>query len=220
MTDSRIDIAELRAKLEGATGPAYWRGLDQLAETDEFREFLHKEFPRQAAPLDYGLDRRDFMKLLGASMALAGLAACARPPLAREEVVPYVRQPAEITPGKPLFYATAVTYGGFAEGVLAESHQGRPTKLEGNPDHPASLGSTAAQTQAQVLTLYDPDRSREVLGSGQPRAWEDFTDALTAAMGQLGEGGSGLAILTENVTSPTLAAQLNQVLGSYPQARW
>lgn len=220
MNENRIDITELRAKLEGASGPAYWRGLDQLADTEEFREFLHKEFPRQAAPLDNGLERRDFIKLLGASMALAGLAACARPPLAREEVVPYVRQPAEITPGKPLFFATAVTYGGFAEGVLAESHQGRPTKLEGNPDHPASLGSTAAQTQAQVLALYDPDRSREVLAGGQPRSWEDFTTALGSAITELGAGGQGLAILTENVTSPTLASQLNAMLLQYPAARW
>src|SRR5690606_31545308 len=132
--EERPDFAALREKLASKQGPAYWRSLGELAETEEFREFLTKEFPRQAAPLQNGLDRRDFLKLLGASMALAGLTACARPPLPEEKIVPYVRGPAEVTPGKPLFYATAVTYGGFAEGVLAESHQGRPTKLEGNPD--------------------------------------------------------------------------------------
>src|SRR5690606_18231353 len=124
--EDRRDFARLREKLASQQGPAYWRSLGELAETEEFKEFLEKEFPRQAAPLEGGLDRRDFLKLLGASLALAGLSACARPPLPEEKIVPYVRAPAEVTPGKPLFYATAVTYGGFAEGVLAESHQGRP----------------------------------------------------------------------------------------------
>ncbi len=217
--DERRDFEHLRERLRGQQGPAYWRSLGALADTEEFRDFLAKEFPRQAAPLEAGLDRRDFLKLLGASMALAGLSACARPPMPDEKIVPYVRGPAEVTPGKPLFYATAVTYGGYAEGVLAESHQGRPTKLEGNPDHPASRGATAAVTQAQVLSLYDPDRSTTVLGGGEPREWEEFVEALTAAAGGL-EGGQGLAILTENVTSPTLAAQLEQVLAAYPQAAW
>ncbi|HRQ09466.1 MAG TPA: TAT-variant-translocated molybdopterin oxidoreductase, partial [Trueperaceae bacterium] len=140
MSDSQMDFSKIRAKLANQEGPAYWRSLDQLADTEEFQLFLQREFPRQAAPMENSLERRDFLKLLGASMALAGLSACARPPLAHEKIVPYVKQPEQITPGRPLFFATAVTYGGYAEGVLAESHQGRPTKLEGNPDHPASLG--------------------------------------------------------------------------------
>jgi len=215
-----LDFAQIRARLADKEGPAYWRSLDELADTTEFREFLHKEFPRQAAPLDNGIDRRDFLKLLGASMALAGLAACARPPLANEKIVPYVRKDEEITPGKPLFYATAVTYGGYAEGVLAESHQGRPTKLEGNPDHPASRGATGAITQAQVLALYDPDRSNTVRQAGEESSWEDFATALAASLGELPAGGAGLAILTENVTSPTLAAQLAALQASYPDAAW
>ncbi len=217
--DDRRDFARLREKLASQQGPAYWRSLGELAETDEFREFLNKEFPRQAAPLENGLDRRDFLKLLGASMALAGLSACARPPLPEEKIVPYVRGPAEVTPGKPLFYATAVTYGGYAEGVLAESHQGRPTKLEGNPDHPASRGATAATTQAEVLSLYDPDRSAAVREGGEERTWEDFVTALGAAV-QGPTGGQRLAVLTEHVTSPTMASQLQQVLGALPGATW
>src|SRR5690554_6684998 len=196
MSDAKqgLDFARIRAKLADKEGPAYWRSLDELADIYEFREFLHKEFPRQAAPLDNGLHRRDFLKLLGASMALAGLSACARPPLPHEKIVPYVRAPQEITPGKPLFYATAVAYGGFAEGVLAESHQGRPTKLEGYPDHPASRGANGAVTQAEVLGVYDPDRSDTVLEGGEERLWEDFATALRETVAALPDG-QVLAIL-------------------------
>lgn len=219
MSDAQMDFSRIRAKLATQEGPAYWRSLDQLADTEEFQLFLQREFPRHAAPAQEGLDRRDFLKLLGASMALAGLSACARPPLAHEKIVPYVKQPDQITPGKPLFFATAVTYGGYAEGVLAESHQGRPTKLEGNPDHPASLGATAAVTQAQVLSLYDPDRSQEFNERGAAKTWEEAAAALTAAL-EGTQDGSGFALLTENVTSPTLAAQIDQLLAKYPSARW
>ncbi len=219
MTDTRTDFTDIRARLANKEGPAYWRSLDEIADTDEFQIFLQREFPRQAAPLESGLQRRDFLKLLGASMALAGLSACARPPLPHQKIVPYVRQPDQITPGRPLFFATAATYGGYAEGVLAESHQGRPTKLEGNPDHPASLGATSATTQALVLGLYDPDRAQEVLKNGTVSSWEAFNEALSDTLSGLSDG-AGLAILTENVTSPTMAAQLRSVLEAYPQARW
>ncbi|MFA7459892.1 MAG: TAT-variant-translocated molybdopterin oxidoreductase, partial [Trueperaceae bacterium] len=219
MTDVRTDFTDIRARLANQEGPAYWRSLDEIADTDEFQLFLQREFPRQAAPLENGLQRRDFLKLLGASMALAGLSACARPPQANEKIVPYVRQPDQITPGRPLFFATAATYGGYAEGVLAESHQGRPTKLEGNPDHPASLGATSATTQALVLGLYDPDRAQEVRRGADNSSWEAFNEALQGAVGAL-DGGAGLAILTENVTSPTMASQLQAVLEANPQARW
>ncbi len=209
----------IRERLRDRQGPAFWRGLDELAETDEFRAFLDAEFPRQAAPLETGLERRDFLKLLGASMALAGLSACARPPLPHQKIVPYVKQPEAITPGKPLYFATAVTYGGYAEGLLAESHQGRPTKLEGNPDHPASLGATTATTQAQVLGLYDPDRSQLLTRNGQAAGWSTAAREIADAASALPQG-KGLAILTETVTSPTMAAQLADVLTTYPQARW
>ena len=219
MSDSQLDLTQIRARLANQEGPDYWRSLDQLADTEEFQVFLQREFPRQAAPMEAGLERRDFLKLLGASMALAGLSACARPPLAHEKIVPYVKQPDQITPGKPLFFATAVTYGGYAEGVLAESHQGRPTKLEGNPDHPASLGATAAVTQAQVLSLYDPDRSQAYANGGTASTWEDASAALAGALAAL-PNGEGFALLTENVTSPTLASQIEEFLGKYPAARW
>ncbi len=215
----RLDLASIRARLERERGEGFWRSLDEIAETHEFQEFMRKEFPRQAAPLESSLDRRAFLKLLGASMALAGLAACARPPAPREQIVPYVRQPEEITPGKPLFFATAVVEGGYAEGVLAESHQGRPTRVEGNPDHPASLGAIAPTVSATVLSLYDPDRSQSVLERGSARTWEQYVAALREAL-EASSDGSGVRLLTETITSPTVGQQLRRLLEAYPNARW
>src|SRR5207249_6160430 len=123
----------------------HWRSVEELADNEEFRAFLEAEFPRQAAVLD-AVGRRQFLKLMGASLALAGLNACTRQPT--EKVVPYVKAPEEIVPGEPLFFATAMSLGGIASGVLVESHMGRPTKVEGNPEHPASRGATDAFAQA------------------------------------------------------------------------
>ncbi len=209
-----LSIEEIRARLEGSKGQEYWRGLDELANTDEFQTFMQKEFPRQAAPLEASLERRDFLKLLGASLALAGLSACARPPLPNEKIVPYVQAPEEIVPGRPLHFATAITEGGYAEGLIAESHQGRPTKVDGNPDHPGSLGATTATTQATVLTLYDPERSQAILNNGSVSSWGDFAGSL-----DLGDG-SRAAILTETVTSPTTKRQLDELLAANPGLAW
>ena len=215
----RLDLAAIRTRLEQARGDGFWRSLDEIADTHEFQEFMRKEFPRQAAPLESSLDRRAFLKLLGASMALAGLSACARPPAPHQQIVPYVRQPEQIVPGRPQFYATAVVTGGYAEGVLAESHQGRPTRVEGNPDHPASLGAAAPTTSATVLSLYDPDRSQAVLERGNGRSWDQLISALRSALEDSSDG-SGVALLTETVTSPTLALQLRRLLSAYPALRW
>ena len=155
---------------------------------------------------------------MGASLALAGASACAPP---REQIVPYVRPPQEVVPGKPLFFATAHVLGGFAQGVLVESHEGRPTKVEGNPSHPASLGATDAFTQASVLGLYDPSRSRTVLRNGQISTWEELASALRASLGQLrSTGGEGLRFVSGSVTSPTFGAQMQGILEAFPQARW
>lgn len=216
---SGVDIARLRAKLANQQGAAYWRSLDELADTVEFQEFLRKEFPRQAAPLEASLDRRDFLKFLGASLALSGLSACARPPSPSEKIVPFVRAPEAFIPGRAEMYATALLDGGYAEGVLAESHHGRPTRVEGNPDHPASLGAAHAVSSAMVLSLYDPDRSQQILEGSTPRSWNQFSDALQARLARL-TNGSGLRILTETVTSPTLAATIRSLLATHPGARW
>ena len=216
-TSPELDIGQIRERLAGAQGQTYWRSLDELADTAAFSDFMQQEFPREAVGFSEALDRRDFMKLLGASMALAGLTSCVRPVKPYEKIVPYVRAPEEIIPGKPLYFATAITQGGYALGLLAESHQGRPTKLEGNPDHPASLGATDAVTQAAVLSLYDPDRSQEVLNAGSAVNWVDAASALaSAAQGD----GAGLRILTETVTSPTLTQQLRSITERFPGAQW
>jgi molybdopterin-containing oxidoreductase family iron-sulfur binding subunit len=217
--NEKLSLPQIRERLEAASGRDYWRSLDELADTEEFQEFVHKEFPRQAAPLDGSWHRRDVLKLLGASLALAGLGACARPPSAHEKIVPYVQAPDEIIPGKPLFYATAALIGGYAEGVLAESHQGRPTKFEGNPDHPGSLGATHALTQAAVLELYDPDRSDAVREGGRVQGWDAFATALSGAIAGL-DGGRGLRLLTETVTSPTMAQQLDTLQAALPEMVW
>jgi MoCo/4Fe-4S cofactor protein with predicted Tat translocation signal len=218
-----IDLAAVRERLAGQRGRDYWRSLDELAGTDEFQEWLHREFPRQAAewvesPAD-GVSRRRFLQLASASLALAGLTGCTKQPV--ERIVPYVRQPEEIVPGRPLFFATTLTHAGYGMGVLAESHEGRPTKIEGNPGHPASRGATDAFAQAAVLTLYDPARSQSLTELGRIRTWGGFVNAVAGPIRALrGLGGEGLRILTGSVTSPTLAAQMQALLRQFPRARW
>ena len=166
------------------------------------------------------LSRRGFLQLLAASIAFAGLNGCqVRQPV--ETIVPYVRQPEEIVPGKPLFYATAMSLSGYALGLLVESHEGRPTKIEGNPNHPASLGATDVFAQASVLDLYDPDRSQTPLYLGEIRTWGDFlTDLRPQLTKQKDKQGAGLRILTDTVNSPTLGDQLKKLLVDFPQAKW
>jgi MoCo/4Fe-4S cofactor protein with predicted Tat translocation signal len=212
----------LRDKLAAANkkrGREYWQSLEELADTPEFREYVEKEFPEQSTEWNDPVGRRTFLKLMGASLALAGVSACAYQP--REAIVPFVRQHEEYVPGKPLFYATATSLGGNVTGLLVRSNEGRPTKIEGNPQHPASLGATDAYTQASLLTMYDPDRTQRILYLGQPSTWGEFlVSARTALEGQRGNGGAGLRILTETVTSPTLAAQIRALLREFPNARW
>ena len=160
-----------------------------------------------------------FTRLVVALFFSTGLTACTKLP--NEKIVPYVTPPEEIVPGKPLFYATAMPLGGFATGVLVESHMGRPTKVEGNPEHPASLGATDVFAQASVLTLYDPDRSKVAILNGRIGSWSDFLDAMAIArQAHLRRQGAGLRILTETVTSPTLADQLHSLLAQFPAAKW
>src|SRR5258708_9429751 len=178
-----LDLAAIRARLKSVKGKAYWRSLEELAETEEFKALLAREFPRQALAAGV-LNRRDFLKLMAASLALAGLRVCGQPQPrdSSEKIVLYVKQPEALIPGKPLFFATACTLNGYATGILAESHEGRPTKIEGNPDHPASLGATDSFAQASILTLYDPDRAQHVTHNGQSSTWADFTAALRTAL--------------------------------------
>jgi molybdopterin-containing oxidoreductase family iron-sulfur binding subunit len=223
--NSRKDLAAGLAALQDCRGAAggkkYWRSLEELADTPAFQELMRQEFPEQADVWPGSLSRRQFLSLMGASLALAGLSGCSVRPAPPGTVVPYVRAPEEIIPGKPLFYATAMTLGGAAVGLLVESHLGRPTKIEGNPDHPASLGATDVFSQASVLSLYDPDRSQTVTYRGQTRTWDDGLAALRGALKeQRPRRGAGLRLLTETVVSPTLAGQLERFLKAFPEAKW
>jgi molybdopterin-containing oxidoreductase family iron-sulfur binding subunit len=218
---ARTDFAraDVRRRLEGAQGRAYWKSLEELAGDPAVEEMLRREFPEQASVFDDPRGRRQFLNLMGASLALAGLTACTRQP--DEKIVPYVKPPEEVVPGRPLFFATAVLDGGYAKGVLVESHLGRPTKIEGNPDHPASLGATDTRGQASLLDLYDPDRSQTLTYLGEIRAWGTFLASMKSALdAQRPQKGAGIRLLTETVTSPTLAAQIKAFLAEFPAAKW
>src|SRR5713226_2849104 len=215
-----MDLAAVRAKLQSKTGKQYWRTLEELAGDPEFAELLHREFPRQApSEWDDSVDRRDFLKLMAASLAFAGLSGCGRTP--EQYVVPYVKQPEGMTLGKPQFYATAMPFGADAIGLLVESHEGRPTKIEGNPDHPSSLGATNVFAQASVLNLYDPDRAQTVTKFGEIQTWSLFVESAQALAAEMkGTNGAGFRILTGIITSPTLAAQIQSLLTLFPKAKW
>jgi MoCo/4Fe-4S cofactor protein with predicted Tat translocation signal len=214
-----IDLAAIRAKLDGVQGKRYWRSLEELADTKEFRDMLHREFPAGASEWWDGVSRRNFLKMAGVSFALAGLTACTKQP--PHEILPYVRQPENLVLGEPLFYATAMQLGGFATGVLVKNREGRPIKIEGNPDHSASRGGSSIWIQASIFDLYDPDRSQSVTRQGEISTWSGFLSDLIDLLGeQAPKKGAGLRFLTESVTSPTLAAQLRDLLRRFPEAKW
>ncbi|MEO8168462.1 MAG: TAT-variant-translocated molybdopterin oxidoreductase, partial [bacterium] len=216
---SKLGIEEIRAKLSEKNGREYWRSLDDIAETEEFKELLEKEFPRETSAWSEGYNRRDFLKVMGASLSLAGLTACVKQP--EEKIVPYVKAPELAVPGQPLHYATAFVMEGYATGVLARSDEGRPTGIEGNPDHPASLGAADIFATASLLNLYDPDRSQVVLRNNSVSSWENFVQAARLQLEvQRSLRGAGLRILTPNITSPTIGAQLQSILSEFPQAKW
>ncbi len=218
MSDQKtLSYTDFRARIGDMRGKEYWRSIEELTRSEVFDEFMHQEFPQQALALDKGVDRRDFVKLMGASVAMAGLAACAPP---AEKIIPYVNQPESIIPGKPLFFASAMPLGGVATGVLVESHMNRPTKIEGNPSHPGSMGASDALMQAAILGLYDPDRSQVVRKLGDTVTWGDFIAALQPIVTAAKTNGSGLRILTQTMTSPTLGAQMQTLLAQYPGMKW
>jgi MoCo/4Fe-4S cofactor protein with predicted Tat translocation signal len=223
----KLDLNSVRARIDQATahdaaektGPEYWRSLEELAGSDDFQAALRREFPRGASEWVDSVSRRGFLKVMGASLGLAGMTGCVRLPL--EPIVPYVRQPENVVPGRPMYYATASTLGGYASPLLVESHLGRPTKIEGNDQHPASLGGTDIFAQASLLGLYDPDRSQTVMSMGDVRSWQAFLSAIRGPLsGQKALQGAGIRILTPTISSPTLADQLRGLLKIYPQAKW
>ncbi len=216
--DSKTNFALLRDNILQKSGKEYWRSVEEFVDAPEFEKFVKEEYPAHAEEWDNTLSRRNFVKVMGASLAFAGLTGCVIQPA--EKIIPYVRQPEEIVPGKPLFYATAMSLGGTATGLLALSHEGRPTKIEGNPDHPQSLGATDVLAQASILSIYDPDRSKEVVYRNTPRTWQNFMAELRGGIEQnRADGGAGVRFLTRTVTSPTLIGQFNQILSELPNAK-
>ena len=228
-SDRHINFKLMRDRIVASQdGKNYWRSLEELADSPEFHEFVQREYPQHAEEWDDPIERRTFLKLMGASLALAGLSGCVyQPP---EKIVPYVRQPEEAVPGRALFFATAATLAGIATPLLARSNEGRPTKVEGNPDHPNSRsglandrGSSATDlfAQASILGLYDPDRSQTVTYREEIRPWTTFVGEIRSALDeQRSRQGAGLRFLTETITSPTLGAQLKAILAEFPQAKW
>ena len=216
---STLDLAAAQARIAETKGPEFWRSLEELAGSAEFQDMMHREFPKGASEWLDSVSRRGFLKLMGASMALAGMTACTKQP--HEPIVPYVKQPEETIPGRPLFYATAFTLGGYASPVLVESHLYRPTKIEGNDQHPASLGGTDIFAQASILGMYDPDRSQTITYLGDVRDAEDFRNAIRGPLSvHKALQGAGIRILTPTISSPTLADQMQGFLKLYPQAKW
>src|SRR5450432_2188338 len=190
-----LDLAAVRARLQSKSGKQYWRTLEELADDPHFEELLHREFPRQASQWDEGVERRDFLKLMAASLAFAGLSGCKAN--IQENIIPYVKQPDGMVLGKPLYFATVMPFGADAIGVLVESHEGRPTMIAGNPDHPSSLGAINSFVQASILNLYDPDRSQTPTFVGEIQTWAEFVQsAQTVAAEAKAVSGAGFRILT------------------------
>jgi MoCo/4Fe-4S cofactor protein with predicted Tat translocation signal len=197
----------------------YWRSLEELAETAEFAKVIERELPRFRDIVET-FDRRRFLQLMAASMALGGLSACGPEPDARQ-LLPYVQEPENVVPGRNRYYATATTQDGYGTGVLVAHQMARPIKVEGNPDHPASLGAASAIMQASILEFYDPRRAQVAVGGGEISTWQSFVTALHERRNGLAtRKGEGLRVLTGAVTSPSLAAQLASLQQTFPGMRW
>ena len=217
--ENKTNFASIREQILSLNGKEYWRSLEEHADTPEFREFVAEEYPHEIEEWDNSLSRRNFVKVMGASLALAGLSGCVIQP--NEQIVPYVRPVEGMLPGKANFFATAMSLGGVATGLLAKAYEGRPVKVEGNPDHPGSRGATDVLAQASILGMYDPDRSQEVTYRGAPKTWEAFMSQMRAVIEENRvDGGAGVRFLTETVTSPTLIDQFAKIKTELPNCKW
>lgn len=216
---SKQSFAALREQILSQNGKEYWRSLEEYADTPEFREFIAEEYPHEIEEWDNSLSRRNFVKVMGASLALAGLSGCViQPP---ETIVPPVTGQPGLMPGNPNFFATAMSLGGVATGLLAKSYDSRPVKIEGNPQHPGSQGATDVLAQASLLDLYDPDRSQEVTFRGGYASWQTFMTAIRSEIEQnRADGGAGIRFLTQTVTSPTLVDQFAKLRAELPNSKW
>jgi molybdopterin-containing oxidoreductase family iron-sulfur binding subunit len=210
------ELVQIAMPLAQKAGKQYWRSLDELADTKEFRDFVSKEFPGGVEVID-GASRRNVLKIMAASFGLAGLAACRRPV---ERVLPSSRAIEDFVPGQAYYYTTVFQHAGEAMGLVVETHDGRPTKIEGNPAHPYSLGACSVHGQASLLGLYDPDRAQQVAKDGNESSWENFNRFVESDFKpKLGQG-EGLRFLSGRILSPSYRAVKTAVLKAYPQAKW
>ncbi|HEV2214138.1 MAG TPA: TAT-variant-translocated molybdopterin oxidoreductase, partial [Terracidiphilus sp.] len=213
---TKLTLAEVREELKGTRGKKFWRSLDELANTEEFQQAVEREFPAAAQEWVDPVSRRGFLKLMGASMALAGLAGCTKQP--DETIYPYVKAPEDLVLGRPMYFATAHPFPTGAVPLLMKSDEFRPIKVDGNPEHAYTRGGSDPLSQGTLLGMYDPDRSQHVLYRGENREWAEFTDAFRAKVAESRDG-SGIYFLSATMTSPTLARQWKQVQTAWPKAK-
>ncbi len=209
-----LPVIDVSTNKEAASSPRFWRSLGHLNRDPEFQKRAEAEFLPGASDGPGGTSRRQFIQLMGASMALAGLTGCRKP---IENILPFSHKPEEMIPGIPLRYATSMPFRGSMRGLLVTSHDGRPTKIEGNPEHPDARGVTGVFEQASILNLYDPDRSAHVLHDGSKASWEDFVSFCRSFAG---EGSKQVAVLAGATSSMTTAAQRRGLAKAFPGLRW
>jgi molybdopterin-containing oxidoreductase family iron-sulfur binding subunit len=215
-TAEPMTLVQIRQELKGVKGKRYWRSVDELANTPGFQAAVEKEFP--GSPHGWGdeVSRRGFLKFMGASAALAGLAGCTKQP--DEPIYPYIKAPEDLILGKPMYFATAHPFVTGAVPLLVKTDQFRPIKIDGNPEHPYNQGSSDPFTQATLLDLYDPDRSQHVTYRGENREWAEFAVEFRNKVISTKDG-TGIYFLSETITSPTLARQWREVQAKYPNAK-
>ena len=216
ITPAPMTLAAVREKLNGTKGKKFWRSLDELANTPEFQAAVEREFPSAAQEWVDPVSRRGFLKLMGASMALAGLAGCTKQP--DEPIYPYIKAPEDLILGKPMYFATAHPFTTGAVPLLVKSDEFRPIKIDGNPEHAYNHGSSDPYSQGTLLDLYDPDRSQHVLYRGESREWGEFAEAFRSKVASTKDG-TGIYFLSATITSPTLARQWQEVQKAYPKAK-
>ncbi len=214
---SRFDLARIRAATS-AGSRRFWASLEELLDEEGFRALLRAEFP-QASSMFEDPGRRQFLKLMGASLLLGGLSGCGENK--SDHALPYVNQPEGVTPGVPRYYATGVLFDGYVQPVIATTYAGRPTKLDGNAEHPMTRGKSDAFTQSAIFELYDPERSKVPLRDGIPSTWHVLASELVEMRARWRErGGEGLRILIGATTSPTLKRQIANMSNQFPKMRW
>ncbi len=211
-----MTLEQVRAELKNAKGKKYWRSLDELADTPEFQAAVEREFPEAAQEWVDPTSRRGFLKLMGASMALAGLAGCTKQP--DEPIYGYVKAPEDLILGKPMYFATAHPFATGAVPLLVKSDEFRPIKIDGNPEHAYNHGGSDPYSQGTLLDLYDPDRSKHVTYKGEGREWAEFAEAFRDKVASTKDG-TGIYFLSATITSPTLARQWGEVEKAWPKAK-